>query len=169
MDTKELNKRIDALGKRNAAVKAEIQALGLASLSHIEAHGDVMPLNRLVGKLQRSQVQAFVAWAMAFGKVKRNTDKATKDAMPLAFDKERATDIDGATEKPWDDFAPSKAESVAKAFDLQGEVLKVLKKAALAGQPESVIKALAAAAGIDAAKVPSIPEHLKAAAEPALF
>lgn len=162
MESKVLLQRIAALGRRNGAITLEIQALGVACLSHIEQHGDVMPLNRLVAALQRSQTRAFVEWALAFGKVQKNADKATREAMPLRYDGSRFTDIDGANEKPWDDFALSKPESVAKAFDLQAAVLRVLKQAAENGQPQSVINALAAAAGIDPAKAPKVPEIVTA-------
>ena len=159
MELKELNKRIGALSKRNAAVTAEIQTLGLACLQHgaSEANGgfgDVMPLNRLVQALSRSQTQAFVEWSLAFGMVKRNADKKSKEVMPLSFDKERKLDVEGATAKTWDEFALDKGASIAKAFDLQAVMMQVLKKAAAAGQPESILLALAAAAGIDKAKVP---------------
>jgi hypothetical protein len=154
MDTKVLLSKIAALGKRNSAIKADIQVLGLACLEHIEAHGDVMPLNRLVGVLSRSQTQAFIEWSLAFGKVKKNEDKATKAAMPLSYDKSRSTDIEGAAEKNWDEFAPDKAESAKAAFDLQKAVQALLKKAAAGGQPQSILDALAVAGGVDAAKVP---------------
>lgn len=159
MELKELNKRINALASRNDSIYNEIQALGLACLQHgaSEAHGgfgDVMPLNRLFNVLKRSQAKPFTEWALAFGMVKRNTDKQTKVAMPFTYDRSRSLDIEGATAKTWDEFAPEKSESVAKAFDLQAAVMVVLKRAAAAGQPESVITALANAAGIDAAKIP---------------
>ena len=159
MNTKELLTKINALGKRNATIKADIQVLGLACLQHgaseaAGGHGDVMPLNRLVGVLQRSQTQAFAEWALAFGMVQKNTDKATMEAMPLAYDKARTLDIDGATAKNWDEFALAKTEAVKAAFDLQKAVQVLLKKAAEAGQPQSILNALAIAAGIDAAKVP---------------
>lgn len=172
MDSKELIRKINAFGKKNETVKAEIQTLGLACLQHgasAEAggHGDVMPLNRLIGKLQRSQVKAFVEWALAYGMVKRNTDKATQDAQPLCYDKSRTLDLQGATDKVWDDFAPEKAESVAKAFDLQAAVMRVLKQAAEAGKPQSVIEALAKAAGCDLSKVPRSKEEVLKDAQPA--
>ena len=174
MELKELNKRITALSKRNAAVTAEIQTLGLACLQHgaseaFGGFGDVMPLNRLIAVLNRTQTQAFVEWTLAFGMVKRNTDKKSKDVLFVTFDKERKLDIDGATAKTWDEFAPEKAASIAKAFDLQHAVMQVLKKAAEAGQPESILNALAAAAGIEANKVPKalVPAAVEAA-DPAI-
>lgn len=161
METKELLKRISVLAKRNTAVTAEIQTLGLACLQHgaSEAQGgfgDVMPLNRLVLALSRSQTRAFVEWALAFGMVQRNMAADSKAVMPLRFDGSRTLDIAGATEKTWDEFAPAKAESIAKAFDLQAAVMKVLKQAAEAGKPQSIIDALADAAGIDKASRPKV-------------
>jgi hypothetical protein len=167
METKVLLSKIAALGKRNNTIKADIQVLGLACLEHIEAHGDVMPLNRLVNVLQRSQVQAFAEWSLAFGKVKKNEDKATKADMPLSYDKSRSTDIEGATDKNWDEFAADKGAAVKAAFDLQKAVQVLLKKAAEAGQPQSILDALAVAAGVDAAKVPrSVKEVVEGEAAP---
>lgn len=166
MDTKTLLSKIAALGKRNGAIKAEIQALGIACLTHIDAHGDVMPLNRLVLALQRSQTRPFVEWALAFGKVQRNMAADSKATMPLRFDGSRTTDLDGAADKTWDEFAPTKAESVARAFDLQAAVLKVLKEAAKSGQPQSIIDALADAAGIDKAARPKVADPLAAIEAP---
>lgn len=168
MNTRELNKRITSLSTRNAAVTAEIQLLGVECLKHaarVEAggYGDVMPLNRLVLALNRPQTQAFVSWAMAFGMVARNMKKDTKAVMPLVYDKTRKLDLIGAAEKTWDMFAPTKEESIAKAYDLQADVMKVLKHAAAAGKPQSLLNALAAAAGIDAAKVPKSEADMPAA------
>lgn len=172
MELKELNKRIGALGKRVASVTAEIQTLGLAALQHgaseaAGGHGDVMPLNRLVGVLSRSQTQAFIEWSLAFGMVKKNEDKATKETVLLAYDKSRNLDLEGAEAKCWDEFAPAKAESAKAAFDLQKAVQVLLKKAAEAGQPQSILDALAVAAGVDATKVPrSVKEVVEGEAAP---
>ena len=155
MEIKELNKRIDTLGKANLKVEGEIQALGLVCLAHAEAHGDTMPMNRLVNVLRRTQFQAFTEWTLAFGKFKRNTDAATKVAMPLAYDKNRNTDIEGATEKEWFMFADAKAEAIAKAFDLQQAMMALLKKAAANGADHKKLVALAGVVGIAAEKVPA--------------
>lgn len=154
MDMKELNRRISALGKRNAAVVAEVQALGLACLAQVAEHGNTSPINKLVGALTRSQVQAFSEWALAFGKLKKGNKADAEAGQFLVYDKTRETDYAGAEAKCWDTFAPEKADAVAKAFDLQKAMMQVLKKAAEAGQPQSIIDALGKAAGVDAAKVP---------------
>ena len=155
MDIKQLNKKIDALGKVNVKVESTIQELGLACLAHCEQHGDTMPMNRLVNVLRRTQFQAFTEWVLAFGKFQKNMDKATKESQPLAYDKSRKTDIKGATDKPWHMFADDKATATAKAFDFQAAVMQLLKKAAANGTDHTKLVAMAALADIKPEKVPA--------------
>jgi hypothetical protein len=153
--TKELNKRIDALAKLNSKVTLEIRDLGIDCLEHLDLHGDTMPLNRLVLALSRPQIKPFIEWALAFGKVSKNNHALTKATQPLAFDKGRKTDIEGARAKPWDEFADDLKASTAKAFDLQAAVFSLLKKAGAAGTDHETLVKLGAVAGIPAEKVPA--------------
>jgi hypothetical protein len=155
MNIKDLNRKIDALGKALAKGESDIQALGLVCLSHLDEHGDTMPLNRLINVLRRGQHGAFMQWVLAFGKCAKNSDKATMDAQPVVYAKARVTDIDGATEKPWFEFADSKADAVKKAFDLQQAVASLIKKAAAAGVDHAKLVAIAALADIKPEKVPA--------------
>lgn len=155
MNIKDLNRKIDALGKALAKGEADIQALGLVCLMHLDAHGDTMPLNRLINVLRRGQHEAFMQWVLAFGKCAKNTDKATMDTQPVVYAKVRVTDIEGATEKPWFEFADSKADAVKKAFDLQQAVASLIKKAAAAGVDHAKLVAIAALADIKPEKVPA--------------
>lgn len=167
---KQLNAKIDALGKRLATAENDIQALGLECLEHLNAHGDTMPLNRLFGVLRRTQHQAFMEWALAFGKVNKNTNKLTLETQAFSFAKDKTTDIEGATAKPWFMFADEKAEAVKKAFDFQVAVMQLIKKAAAAGIDHSKLVQVAALADIKADKVPATVltgEAAKDAVEPA--
>lgn len=155
MTIKQLNAKIDALGKANAKVEETIQELGLACLAHCGEHHDTMPMNRLVNVLRRTQHRAFVEWAMAFGEFKINTDASTKDAQPLAYDKTKETDIEGATEKGWFMFGDDKTEALKKAFDFQQAVKSLLKKAAAAGVDHEKLLRVASIADIPADKVPA--------------
>lgn len=155
MTVKQLNAKIDALGKVNAKVEATIQELGLECLAHCDEHGDTMPMNRLINVLRRTQHQAFCEWVLAFGKFKRNMDGATKDAQPMSYDKARDTDIEGATEKPWFMFGDEKSAAIAKAFDFQQAMRSLIKKAAAAGYDHQKLVQAAAIAGIPAEKVPA--------------
>ena len=166
MNMQELTKLIRSINARNKTVKEDVQRAGIACLMQAAktedgGHQNTTPLNDLVQALTRSQVQAFAQWALAFGNVKRNAPEKMKAGQFFAFDATRSTDIEGATAKCWDDFAPAPAESVAKAFDIQGEVLKVMKKAAEAGKPQSMIEACCKAVGIDATKIPKSVAELK--------
>lgn len=149
MNVSELNKRIATLKRGTAKRVAEIQALGLACLEQIEMHGNTTPINALMGALSRSETKAFTEWALAFGKVKKASKADAEAGVFLSFDKARTTDMAAAAETVWDTFAPEKKASVARAFDLQASVMQILKKAADAGQPQSVIDAIAKAAGIE--------------------
>jgi hypothetical protein len=169
MELKQLNRAIDALGKKNANVESEIQALGLACLAHCEQHGDTMPMNRLVNVLRRGQYQAFIEWAMSFGRFIKNTDKATKDSQPLAYAKGKTTDMQAATDKPWFEFADSKATATAKAFDFQAATMALLKKAASNGVDHDTLIKVATLAGIAPEKVPATVTKPSEAAEPALM
>ena len=155
MNTKELNSRIDSLGKRLATAEADIQTLGLVCLQHLDGHGDTMPLNRLINVLRRGQHAAFMEWCMAFGKVAKNMDKATKEHQPVLHAKNRTTDLEGATAKPWFEFADNKTDAVEKAFDLQGAVMLLLRKAAGASVDHDLLVALGAVANIKPEDVPA--------------
>lgn len=165
MNIKELNKAIDALGRKNQSVEAEIQTLGLACMAHTEQHGDTMPMNRLMNVLRRTQHQAFMEWALAFGKFAKNNDKATKASQPVVYDKTKTTDIEGATTKAWFMFADDKAAAIAKAFDFQAAMMALLKKAASNGVDHAKLVAVAALADIAPEKVPATVTTGEAAAK----
>lgn len=155
MDIKELNKAIDALGKTNQAVEAKIQELGLACMAHTEKHGDTMPMNRLLGVLRRTQMQAFMEWTLAFGKYAKNQDKVTKASQPVVYAKDRATDLEGAMAKPWFMFADDKVKAAEKAFDFQAAMMALLKKAASNGVDHDKLVKAGELAGIAPEKVPA--------------
>lgn len=159
MTTKQLNTAIAALGKRNEKVEADIQTLGLECLAHLEEHGDTMPLNRLINVLRRGQHEAFMMWCMAFGKCAKNLTKDTMTDQPVVYAKERKTDLDGAIAKPWFMFAEDKPVAIAKAFDLQGAMMALLKRAATAGTDHTQLVAIAALVGIKPEKVPATITH----------
>lgn len=152
LTVKQLNARIDAMGKMNLKVESTIQELGLACMAHADVHGDVTVMNRLIDNLRRPQIKAFVEWCLAFGKFKKGLD-TTKGV--LAYDKARITDIEAATAKPWFEFADEKAEAVAKAFDLQAAVKALLKKAAANGADHAKLVALASVVDIKPEAVPA--------------
>lgn len=165
MEIKKLNAAIDGLKKRNLTVQADIQALGLACIEHM-SHGNRDPLNRLAGALTRPQMQPFTEWVLGFAQAKRNTDKSTKATMPFLYDKDRPTDLPGATATPWYEFAKEKEAAVAAAFDFQAATLAFLKRAAGQGIDHAQLAAVAAAVGIPEAMLPK--KSAAVVVEPAL-
>ena len=154
MEITQLNKRITVLAMRNARVEAEIQTLGVACLGHL-ASGNNGPLCKLALALRRGQHQAFMEWALAFGACVKNPDPMIKVTKPLVYAKNRVMDIEGAIAKPWFEFADSAAVGAKRAFDLQGAVMALLKKAAAAGTDHELLVGIATLAGIGAKDVPA--------------
>lgn len=136
MDVKALNKRIDAFKTRNTKLAADLHELGMLCLAHLAAHNDTMPLNRLVLALVRGQHQPFGSWCMAFGAVVRTADKKKAEMQPLSYAKDKVTDLVAAAEKPWYEFADDAATGMAKAFDLQVEFRKLIKRAKDTATPQ---------------------------------
>jgi hypothetical protein len=136
MDVKALNKRIDEFKTRNTKIAQDLHDLGMLCLEHLAAHNDTMPLNRLVLALVRGQHQPFGSWCMAFGAVVRTTDKKKAETQPLSFAKDKVTDLINAAEKPWYEFADDAVTGMNKAFDLQIEFRKLIKRAKDTATPQ---------------------------------
>lgn len=155
MTVKQLMGRIKTLGVANAKVEATIQELGIQCLTQVDLHGNTDPLNALFLVLRRTQHKAFMEWALAFGKVKKQPDFSKAETQPFAFDKTKETDLVAAEEKPWHMFGDDAATAVKKAFDFQAAVKALVRKAAAAGIDHRKLVEVAAIAGIPAEKVPA--------------
>lgn len=156
---KDLNRRIDKLGIRLANAENDIQTIGLECLAHIEAHGDIMPLNRLVNVLRKGQHNAFVSWALAYTKVVVNKDKHSRELLPLTFNKDKAHDQQGAIDNPWHTFQESKQKAIDKAFDLQAAVKQLLARASGKVSAETLkdLQKIAVIAHVDASSITAKP------------
>lgn len=99
-----------------------IQVAACSVIQHIEKHGDITLLNSLVEAMPKgSRVNALRDFLGTFAKV--TYDEATKS---FAYDKTKKTDLEGAQNIMWTEFAPEKPYV---AFDLQALLASVLKKA----------------------------------------
>jgi hypothetical protein len=99
-----------------------IQVAACSVINHIEQHGDITLLNTLVEAMPKgSRVNALRDFLGTFAKV--TYDEATKS---FAYDKAKKTDLEGAQNIMWTEFAPEKPYV---AFDLQALLASVLKKA----------------------------------------
>lgn len=125
--TAEINKAIDSIVNRGKKLDDSIQLAGLSILSHIEEHGDVTLLNRLVVVFPKgSRRNAFAEWALAHGKVQLNTGDNKKET-PFLYDKSRTTKLEAAEAKAWTEFKPE--VDVDQVFDFNKMLAALLSKA----------------------------------------
>jgi len=135
-DLKALDKAIASIATRGKKLDADIQHAGLSCLQHLDAHGDMGPLTRLLFALPKgARSNALLDWAQKFGKVTVNVgaDHKTK---PFLFDKEGKTDLAGATELPWYECKPEKPANLE--FSLAAQLAQLIKKAEKAANDEGV-------------------------------
>jgi hypothetical protein len=153
----DLNKQIDALNTSATKLQASYQDVGLMTLAHLAAHGDVGPVNRLVmGMPKGTRKLAMATWMLAHGAIKLNDDRDTRTTMAFKFDKTKKTDVEGAMASPWFDAAPPR--EISDTFDVQVAFKALLnrckgKTLLVGGEPhkhqaETALKAMAAAVGL---------------------
>lgn len=101
----------------------DIHVAGVSCLNHINEHGDVTLLNRLVAAMPKgSRVNALRAWAEDFGRVSYNTDTNVFD-----FDKKsKPTDLVKAAETSWTEYKP---ESKYVPMDFRAKLTVLLNEA----------------------------------------
>lgn len=130
MSKVEIEKNIASIGRRGALLDKDIQATGLAVLAHIEDHREVSLFKKLFDAMPKgSRRNALVAWAVGYGQVAVNMDKATKAAQPFLFNKEKKADLKAASEKAWFDFKKEKEPAEAFSFETELEAFQKKVKA----------------------------------------
>ena len=113
---------IISIQKRGKKLDHDIHVAGVSCLKHIEFHGDVTLLNRLVEALPKgSRTNAFKEWAEVHGKVHWSQDDKL-----FVYEKEKSTLLDEAIATSWVEYKP---EPEYKPLDFKAELAKLLKKA----------------------------------------
>lgn len=134
-----IEKAIASIHNRGKKLDQDIQDCGLSILSHIDKCGDVTVFWKLYEAMPRgSRRNALVDWACSFGKLAVNLDDATKKDKPFVYSKDKATNIEGAVEKPWFEFKPEKA--LDEEFDFASKLASLLRQAAEAEKRGTTIK-----------------------------
>lgn len=121
-ETKAIELAIKSIQSRGSKLQKDIHICAVSCLNHIEKHGDITLLNRLVAALPGGwRANAIKAWAEEFGKVNwDNTQKA------FTFDKAKKSNIEGAIAVSPEEFKP---EAEYKPLDLAEAIKALLKKA----------------------------------------
>lgn len=121
-ETKAIELAIKSIQSRGSKLQKDIHVCAVSCLNHIEKHGDITLLNRLVAALPGGwRVNAIKAWSEEFGKVNwDNTQKA------FTYDKSKKSNIEGAIAVSPEEFKP---EAEYKPLDLAEAIKALLKKA----------------------------------------
>ena len=126
-DKKAIETSINQIKVSGQKLDDKIQAVALEVLEHVEQNSEASLACKLYNALPKgARKNALVAWFLEFGKIKVNTGK-DKEAIPLKFDKEGTTDLEGAKAKAWYDFKKEKAPS--EEFDFDKALASLIKKA----------------------------------------
>lgn len=121
-ETKQIELAIKSIQARGSKLQKDIHLCAVSCLNHIEKHGDITLLNRLVQALPSGwRANAVKAWAEDFGRVNwDNTQKA------FVYDKSKASDIEGAIATSPEEYKP---EAEYKPMDLAEAIKALVKKA----------------------------------------
>ena len=122
-EVKAIDMAIKSIQSRGAKLQKDIHVCAVSCLAHIEKHGDITLLNRLMGALPSGwRANAIKAWAEDFGKVNwDNTQKA------FVYDKSKKSNIEGAIATSPEEYKP---EAEYKPMDLAEAIKALVKKAA---------------------------------------
>lgn len=119
-------KSIVSIAGRGAKLGKDIHSTALACLYHVDKHGDYTLMNRLLLALPKSaRRNALAQWAVKFGKLKKNEDKAAAKDAPLVFNREGKNDIAGATAMPFWEF--KNVSEGTQDWDFGGYIANVTK------------------------------------------
>lgn len=130
-----LTSAINSVAKAGAKFSIQLHNVAYSCLAHIDASGDVRPLQRLLdtigGKVTKG---AIVEWAKRFGRVKvEYAEDDTAKASPLfKYAKGKESDLEGAALIAPMDFKAEGAGNKAE-FDLAAKLTAVVKAASKEG------------------------------------
>jgi hypothetical protein len=121
-DTKQIELAIKSIQSRGSKLQKDIHLCAVSCLAHIEKHGDITLLNRLMAALPGGwRSNAIKGWAEDFGKVNwDNTQKA------FVYDKAKKSNIEGAIATSPEEYKP---EAEYKPLDLAEAIKALIKKA----------------------------------------
>ena len=121
-DAKAIDVAIKSIQSRGSKLQKDIYICAVSCLAHIDKHGDITLLNRLVQALPGGwRSNAIKAWAEDHGKVNLdNTQKA------FVYDKSKSSNLEGAIATSPEEY---KTEAEYKPMDLAEAVKALVKKA----------------------------------------
>ena len=151
----DVEKAIASIANRGAKLQADMHSAACASLNHAAMHNDPTLLNRLLNAMPKSSRRnSLMVWALKFGNVALNADKATKGERPLVYLKGQPADITSAVDTPFWEMKNFGGESwvyadyiknVMAKLDAQAKKGDAQAQAALAALQAVAVNTMAAA------------------------
>lgn len=133
---------IGSIAKAGKALDGRIQRCAVAAFAHMVEHRDHTLLVELYQALSKGQRRgAMAAWIMQFTQLTANTDPASKADKPFVLDKEKAFDLETASETMWYDCGKPEA-APDEILDVNKAVMALLKKVKAAKDAGRPIKGL---------------------------
>ena len=124
----QINKAAALIAKQGTKLQDLIHTMGLAAMYQVQAHRNVTPLNTLYKAIPAGMRRtAFALWAVQAGGVMINTNKNSKEASPLALDKQSEVILEIAEAKPWYKVKTEK-DLDEVAFDIEAAMRKLFKQ-----------------------------------------
>ena len=161
-NAKAIGIKIQSIAKRSTTLRADIQAVGIDIIRHIDEHGEVSLANQLYLAIGNGGHKAALGqWFLNYAKVSANSNPKTKDEKPFLFKAEKVTDVESAMINKWYDAV--KAPELDKLFDLHAAIEALLKKATKADSAgkllvtgDATTEALASLRRVAAAIAPTV-------------
>lgn len=121
-DAKAIDIAIKSIQSRGSKLAKDIHICAVSCLAHIDKHGDITLLNRLMAALPGGwRSNAIKAWSEDHGKVNwDNTQKA------FVYDKSKVSNLEGAIATSPEEYKP---EAEYKPMDLAEAIKALIKKA----------------------------------------
>jgi hypothetical protein len=124
LETAAITKQITSLAGRGKAWQEDVQICALNVLGHLDKHGDITLVNRLVDAMPAgARVNALRSWfELSTSKVQYNEETKQFDFVK----KQDPVDMEGAAAINWYDCKP---EPEFRPFDLNAQIQALIKKA----------------------------------------
>jgi hypothetical protein len=122
-----IDKTIKSIGSRGQKWIYDVHQCALSILYHMDSLGkdgqvtnDYTKSNDLIAAMPKGiKTNALIDWFVAFGRLDYDEDEKK-----IVYNKDKVTDLEGGSVKPWSEFRP---EPAYRPVDLNADLLKLVK------------------------------------------
>lgn len=127
LNIKQTNAAIANIKISGKALDAAIQEVGLSVLHHVGENREASLAIKLLNAMPKgSRRNALIEWFVRFGMIAVNMDEETAKERPLVFDRDRTTNLEGATAKAWFTCRPERPATAV--FDVEAQLRQLMER-----------------------------------------